>query len=108
METEKQYFDRIDSESERDEAISDLSVEISLRLKKGQTYQPGNVLDTNKPYWHMDDFISDVEIDTAWMTSMLNGDSESMQADMKEKFEKFCGDAAEKSIDKVWELAQCE
>ena len=94
----------MDDDEARAEAISNLSVEIALTLKRGSSYQPGTVLDTSKSYWHMDDFVSDVCISNDWMISMLNGNSESMQEDMQEKFEKFCDDAAADSIDEVWAL----
>lgn len=108
MMTLNQHIADIEEDEDRVEAISNLSVKISLLLKGNHSYQPGLILDTSKSYWHMDDFISDVCIDNGWMISMLNGNSESMQEDMQEKFEKFCDKAAEESIDEEWELARCE
>lgn len=105
MITLDQHIANMEEDEDRAEAISNLSVKISLVLKSGSSYQPGTVLDMKKPYWHMDDFISDVYISNDWMISMLDGNSESMQEDMQEKFEEFCDKAAEESIDEEWELA---
>ena len=113
MTTLNQHLAQLDEDAAREVAVIDLSERISDQLLSSKAfYQPGllNVvgtgkLDTNKPYWHLDDFIADVCIDNGYMATMLKGNADSMMEDMQEKFEAFCMDAAEQSIDEEWRLA---
>ena len=107
-----QHLAQLDEDAAREEAVIDLSEQISDQLLSSKAfYQPGllNVvgtgkLNTNKPYWHLDGFIADVCIDNGYMATMLKGNADSMMEDMQEKFEAFCMDAAEKSIDEEMEI----
>ena len=107
-----QHLAQLDEDAAREEAVIDLSEQISDQLLSSKAfYQPGllNVvgtgkLDTKKDYWHLDDFIADVCIDNSDMTAMLKGNADLMMEDMQEKFEAFCMDAAEKSIDEEMEI----
>lgn len=107
MMTLAQYEREQDNQQAREEAISDLSIDVAQVLKAGNIYQPGKSngdFNQSKDYWHMDDFIADVEIANHYMIALINGNCESMQEDMAEKFDNFCSDIAEQCIDEVQRL----
>ena len=96
-----EYLKREDDHEAREEAISDLSVEIGQIIKSGHMYHVAPVFNKDKPYWTMDDFISDVEIVTKWMSDLIDGNAIPLQEDMAEKFDKFCEEIAEQCIDEI-------
>jgi len=103
-----QYEKEQDAHVAREEAISDLSVHIGLVIKAGNMYYPGEVYYHHKPYWSMEDFNADREINEKYTEEALNGEPKNYLDQMEDQFEKFCEDIAEQCIDEVNRLNQGE
>jgi len=103
-----QYMKEQDAHAAREEAISDLSVHIGQVIQSGNMYYPGEVYFHHKPYWSMEDFNSDREINETYTEEALCGDPTNYLNDMEYQFDKFCEEIAEQCIDEVNEIARGE
>lgn len=88
-----QYEKELDANYDKELAIECKTQWVSKCIRGQHIVMAGNTS------YHMDDFLSDVQLNGDYMASMINGYPKAMEDDMTEKFEAFCKEIATELID---------
>ena len=99
METDNQYFKRMDDEAERQSAIEAKAEEIQSTLLDNEEFTSYNNIK-----YDIDDFYADFEVENDTLTEFLKenstyGSGQYLRKKMTEALEKYCNDLAVEEID---------